>query len=498
LTKKDLLSSFWVSKAPPIIQKMTLMRLKTVAVYTFSALAVQAVEREVLAVQIPENDTSSFESDYSLAEDSSTVDKSMGVAPPESLVDQLVTHYSSNNTVNNVLVLPKSKFAASRLKAIKLPAIAPPETEVNTSETANKKILRAIAEKRGSKEKISFGVGEEKEKSEKKPFLSSCTDLSCNKSNVLINLRDKMPAINKAEALLSSPASKVINLNSSSLERTDTQNTTPSNTVRTAQKLPDTTLPNTSGVSEPSAAEIEDVKSQLEVLQKKKNDNSYVTSPAMTIATPIGFGADNNRFYLITSSQFPERYSGEFDPALGVGVGLFNSRKTVGLELSYTFTSFGAQSREFGTGGYNIKVHRQFPGDLGIAVGWNGFATNGPVVDYKNTAYGVVTQIIRTKKSLDEPFSRVALSFGIGNGQFRSEDDIARNVYNINAFGSIAVRVARPVSAVVEWTGQDLAAGLSIVPFRNSGFLITPSVRDITGTQSSPRFVLGAGFSFNL
>jgi hypothetical protein len=483
LTKKELLSSFWVSKAPPIIQKMTLMRLKTVAVYTFSALAVQAVEREVLAIQIPENDTSSFESDYSLAEDSSTVDKSMDVAPPESLVDQLVTHYSSNNTDNSVLVLPKSKFAASRLKAIKLPAIAPPESEVNTSETANKKILRAIAEKRGSKEKISFGVGEEKEKSEKKPFLSSCIDLSCNKSNVLINLRDKMPAINKAEALLSSPASKVINLNSSSLERRDTQNTTPSNT---------------SGVSEPSAAEIEDVKSQLEVLQKRANDNSYVTSPAMTIATPIGFGADNNRFYLITSSQFPERYSGEFDPALGVGVGLFNSRKTVGVELSYTFTSFGAQSREFGTGGYNIKVHRQFPGDLGIAVGWNGFATNGPVVDYKNTAYGVLTQIIRTKKSLDEPFSRVALSFGIGNGQFRSENDIARNLYDINAFGSIAVRVARPVSAVVEWTGQDLAAGLSIVPFRNSGFVITPSVRDITGTQSSPRFVLGAGFSFNL
>jgi hypothetical protein len=477
---------------------MILMRLKTVAVYTFSALAAQGLERQVLAVQIPENDTSRFERDYFLAEDNSTVDKSTGVAPPESLIEQLVTHNTSNNTDNSVLVLPKSKFAVSRLKAIKLPAIAPLETEVNTNETANKNILRAIAEKRGSKEKISFGVEGEKEKSEKKPFLSSCINLSCNKSNVPINLRDKMPAINKAEALLSEGASKVINLNSSSLERTDTQNTTPSNTVRTAQKLPDTTLPSTSGVSEPGAAEIEDVKSQLEVLQKKKNQDSYVTSPGMAIATPIGFGADNNRFYLSSSSQLPERYSGEFDPALGVGVGLFNSRKAVGVELSYTFTSFGAQSRGFGTGGYNVKVHRQFPGDLGVAVGWNGFATNGPVVDFKNTVYGVVTKIIRTQESLDKPFSRVALSVGVGNGQFRSEDDIARNVDKINPFGSIAVRVIRPVSAVVEWTGQDLAAGLSIVPFRNSGFVITPSVRDITGTQSSPRFVLGAGFSFNL
>jgi hypothetical protein len=67
----------------------------------------------------------------------------------------------------------------------------------------------------------------------------------------------------------------------------------------------------------------------------------------------------------------------------------------------------------------------------------------------------------------------------------------------INVFGSVGVRVARPVSAILEWTGQDLAAGVSIAPFDNFPLVITPAVRDITGAGDGARFILGAGVALN-
>ena len=84
----------------------------------------------------------------------------------------------------------------------------------------------------------------------------------------------------------------------------------------------------------------------------------------------------------------------------------------------------------------------------------------------------------------------------MGNGRFRSEDDILNDDDTLGVFGSVAFRVARPVSAIVEWTGQDLAMGLSIVPIRNVPWVITPAVRDIAGAGDGARFVIGTGISF--
>jgi len=94
------------------------------------------------------------------------------------------------------------------------------------------------------------------------------------------------------------------------------------------------------------------------------------------------------------------------------------------------------------------------------------------------------------------PFSRVAVTAGIGNGQFRSEDAVAKGENNINVFGNVAVRVAEPVSLIAEWSGQDLGVGLSVAPFKNIPLVITPAVRDIIGAGNGPRFVLGSGFAF--
>jgi len=253
-----------------------------------------------------------------------------------------------------------------------------------------------------------------------------------------------------------------------------------------AQVQPETTKP---------CLEVDGLRTQLRDLEKIKKVDEFQASPGLSIAIPTGFGADNNTGFVSATYQNRTRFANVSDGAVGVGIGLGDARKSVGVELSYTAASFGG-SRDFGGGGFNAKVHRQIADDLAVAAGWNGFVNVGGRNDFENSIYGTVTKIFRTKDDINSPFSRVAVTAGIGNGQFRSENAVAKDSDGVNVFGNVAVRVAQPVSLIAEWSGQDLGVGVSLVPFKNVPFVITPAVRDITGAGDGARFVLGTGFAF--
>jgi hypothetical protein len=232
--------------------------------------------------------------------------------------------------------------------------------------------------------------------------------------------------------------------------------------------------------------------------------SGFGISPALSINNPVGFGADGGVGFLSGSYQARTRGTSASDGELGIGVGLFDATDALGLELSYTINSFGT-SQGFGSGGFNAKVHKRF-GDAALAVGWNRFANvnfgnSGTVTDFPNNSYyAVATQVIRTTEEIDSFLSRISLSAGVGGGQFLSSNTTSTNLNagGVNAFGSAAFRLAKPISAIVEWTGQDLAAGLSLTPF-GDGFplVITPAFRDISGVNNqSARFVLGVGTAF--
>lgn len=263
-----------------------------------------------------------------------------------------------------------------------------------------------------------------------------------------------------------------------------------------AQAAPNTTTPEIPP-TDPTDQEVEDLQRQLDGVPNLQPEfgDEFGGAPAITLSNPSGRGADNFVGFINTSFQADKRYENGADGSIGIGIGLGDSRRAVGLQLSYTLASFGTLDRDFGTGGFNAKLHRQFDNGLSVALGWEGFATIGDV-DFEDTIYGTITQIIRTTPDIDRPFSRIALTAGVGNGRFRSEEDVNNDVDGVNVFGSAAVRIARPVSVIVEWTGQDLAAGVSIAPFRNFPLVITPALRDITGAGDGARFVIGTGVSF--
>jgi hypothetical protein len=217
----------------------------------------------------------------------------------------------------------------------------------------------------------------------------------------------------------------------------------------------------------------------------------FEASPALSIYIPVGYGADRNTVFLSGSYQSSVRKDKGDVGAAGIGIGLGNAAKTVGVELSYALET----SENFGEGGFNAKIHRQLGQDLAGAVGWNGFLNFGRN-DFEQSKYGVITKVFRTQQSLNSPFSRVSVTAGVGDGQFRSNGAVKAGDNNVNVFGNVAVRVIRPVSLIAEWTGQDLALGLSIAPFKKFPFVITPAVRDLAGAGDGARFVLGAGTAF--
>lgn len=248
----------------------------------------------------------------------------------------------------------------------------------------------------------------------------------------------------------------------------------------------------------PSRQEIQDLRNRLRGVEDKIGDlsHTYRASPSMAVTNPVGFGADNRTGYIGASFVSRVRYTdSEPDGALFAGVGLGDARKSVGVELSYTLASVTGDNTEFGRGGFNVKLHRRLADDLSVAAGWNGILNTGDN-DFENSLYAAATKVFPLREDIKSPFSRVAVTAGLGNGQFRSEEDIANDRSAVNLFGSVAVRAAEPVSLIAEWTGQDLTLGASIVPFKNVPLVITPALRDVAGAGDGARFVLGVGYSF--
>ncbi len=283
-----------------------------------------------------------------------------------------------------------------------------------------------------------------------------------------------------------------------SSQQTVATNTNDNRNNRTSDRTSNTeTASQQSPVEVPDRQKVSSVRSQLDniAVPSEVNRQRRGSSPGLTIAVPSGFGADRNTLYTSATYQSETRFSNKEDGAAAIGFGFGNADEAVGVELSYTMASFG-RNRDFGSGGFNLKVHRRLPDDVSVAAGWNGFLNIGDDNDFEDSLYGSASKVFRLKDDINKPFSRVAVTAGIGNGQFRTEEAVDEDEEGINPFGSVSVRLARPVSAVVEWTGQDLSLGASVTPFENIPITITPAVRDVAGAGDDARFVLGIGMGY--
>jgi hypothetical protein len=220
----------------------------------------------------------------------------------------------------------------------------------------------------------------------------------------------------------------------------------------------------------------------------------FVVAPAASISTPIGFGANFGQIFGGFGFQSRTRFTNQADGGLALGVGLGEPQKIVGLDVTLAILSlFGDNA---GRGSFSFKIHRSLPEGFAVALGFENAIRWGET-DAGSSIYGVVSKFFQFTETTKEPFSQLTLSLGVGGGRFRSEGAIEDGVNSLGVFASAGLRIVEPVSAIVEWSGQDLNAGISLIPFPKVPLTINLAGADLTGNAGDgARFVMSIGYNY--
>lgn len=220
-------------------------------------------------------------------------------------------------------------------------------------------------------------------------------------------------------------------------------------------------------------------------------------APGLTLGVPGGFGADWADAFVGAGVQHRTRLEDRPDGGLVAGFGVGSARRAVGLEVAVS--QFGT-ARSCCRGGVSLKVHRLLPSAASVAVGvenlatWGRMAGSRDATDAGTSVYAAATTLVRLRRDPGAALGSGSVTVGVGNGRFRTEDQVLDGRETVNVFGGVSLRLARPASLLVDWTGQDLVAGASLLPFRGVPVVVTPGVADLT---TEPRLILGVGWGFS-
>jgi hypothetical protein len=184
----------------------------------------------------------------------------------------------------------------------------------------------------------------------------------------------------------------------------------------------------------------------------------------------------------------------EADGSLSAGFGLGDSRRAVGVELSYNLLSV----RRFGeNGGFDAKIHRQvYSSDetqVAAAVGLNNFASYGPEAGgSRSSLYGVVTAAHLLQP--EHPVNRLPITgtLGLGGGTFSGEGS------DVGVIAGVGLQVHPQFSLNTAWSGVGVNVGASIVPVPTVPLTLNLLYGDIgNNTQAGSVAVLSIGYGFN-
>jgi hypothetical protein len=226
---------------------------------------------------------------------------------------------------------------------------------------------------------------------------------------------------------------------------------------------------------------------------------SILVFPGITIISPAALGAEAGTIYVGAGYQARTRYLSDEDGAVFAGFGVGDAHEYAALEVGVTSFST-VRSGFFERMGFGAQLHRYMNDNTAVAVGVeNLLMINGDESDTDRSFYGVLTRLFPLSDDPTEPFSLVTATIGVGDGRFRRESDVLNERSTVGVFGSVSLHVIRPLAVIADWTGQDLALGLSLAPFTRFPLVITPAVVDVTGAAGDgARFVVAVGIGHRL
>ena len=216
--------------------------------------------------------------------------------------------------------------------------------------------------------------------------------------------------------------------------------------------------------------------------------------PATSVGIPTAYGAQFGDLFGGAGYQrylgpsIPERNDG----AVFVGVGLGNSRKTVGVEI--THATYDLMGNPLQDGSLSIKVHRHLYRGLAVAVGVEDALRYGDWIS--KSAFLVASQTVQFG---GEYITGASATFGVGDGRFNSMDNLLREENEASLFGGGSMEIANRFNMIGSWYGQDLNLGLSLVVPGPVPLTVTPTwVSVLDNHILGSRFAISVGTTYRL
>lgn len=219
--------------------------------------------------------------------------------------------------------------------------------------------------------------------------------------------------------------------------------------------------------------------------------------PGTTIVTPTAHGARWGQVYGGVSSKPTilgrKNWS---DGTITLGMGLGNPERWAGLDIALnvfdSYSDFGEERA------LSLKLHRRLPRDVSVALGYeNVWSRVEDRSEGGRSVYGVASKKLRLLEH-SRSLQRASISVGLGSDRFLSAARFQQEAVGVGLFASGAVKLLPFASLIANWTGQDLAIGLSFRPLKRVPITVTPAFTDITGrAREGARFSIGIATTYD-
>lgn len=199
-------------------------------------------------------------------------------------------------------------------------------------------------------------------------------------------------------------------------------------------------------------------RSQVEALNAQLT--APVIAPGIAFGSPVGFGAGWGEAYVgVGGNTLPQNSNNpdNVDGSASVGFGL-GDPSVVAVEATVTTISL---RNSFGdSGNTNFKISRLLPGRSSIAIGQDNTWPWGDATQVRPSTYAAFTTMFDLSPASPRAPWTVSLNVGAGDHRFKDPGEAGAGV-----FGSIAIVPIRQLSVIVDYTGRDTNAAVSVVPF---------------------------------
>jgi len=225
----------------------------------------------------------------------------------------------------------------------------------------------------------------------------------------------------------------------------------------------------------------------------------YMPGPAgKTLTNPSGWGAFGNTLFVGAGITAPQTYTDKSDGAAGVGFGIGHPARNVGLQVVAILNDLSEQDDI----SFNVTLHRSIGRGTSMSIGAEHLFQDED--EYGRPSYyialGHASQNVRSKTA---GISRLHTSLGVGSGRFAHktlrDEAHGRGGSGTSLFGALSYEVFERTNVILEWSGINLNAGVSFVPFNRIPLGIMLGAADLTDNSGDRvRFIGGLGLAYQL